>query len=132
LKRTIKKGVHAAKPDKMSQIYFNYEIYDYNTGNKIYSTPGFGDEALRNDYKDLEFLKSSGKCRYLFLDDYAISRPFKRALQLIKKLEIAELRIIKTKHLTYGEDYEEVKKVCPNLENIKLKYEIELYNFTEV
>lgn len=131
LKLVVKRGTHTAKPEKMSEIFYNYEIYDYVTGSKIFSTPGFGFEPSHDEYKDLEFLKKSGKCQYLYLDEFSISKPLKRALKLIKKLEVAEMRILNTKHLTYGQDYEEVKKAYPNLENVKLKYIIEVYNFSE-
>jgi hypothetical protein len=132
LKRTVKKGVSTSKPDKSSEIFFNYQIYDLKTETQIYSS-GTHEFASEDDkYNDLEYLKSSGLCYYCYLDEYKISRLLKNSLKFTKKLETAEIRVFEpARYIKYGADYEHILKYSPNLENLQLKYIIQLYNFTE-
>ena len=133
LKRSLRRGVSTAKPEKTSEIFFNYQIFDLKTGQEIYSTGTHEFEPQDEKYQDLEYLKSSGICHTCYLDEFKISRLLKNCLKYTKKLEVAEVRVYNCKkYIKYGADYEQIIKYTTDLENLQLKYIIRLYNFTEV
>jgi len=132
LKKTVRRGVHTAKPEPSSEIFFNYEIYDLSNNHKIYSSSDMEIELEDETWKDLDKLRDSNLCYRCYLDEYKISKVLKNCLKVTKKMEIAEARVFDVaKYVTYGDDYHQIIKYNPNLEQLKLKYIIKLYNFTE-
>lgn len=47
-------------------------------------------------------------------------------------MEIAEIKVPKPdRYIRYGDDYQQIIKYNPNIDQLQLKYIIKLYNFTE-
>ena len=104
-----------------------------SNNHKIYSSSDKEIELEDNVWKDLDQLRESDLSYKCYLDGYKISKVIKKCLEVTKKMEIAEALVLDVaKYITYGDDYQQILKYNPNLEQLKLKYVIKLYNFTEV
>jgi len=133
LKKTIRKGVHTSKPESNSEMFFNFQIYNAENNSLLYSSSDKDITLDDQTWKDLDLLRESGVCYSCFLDEYKVSKVLKNCLKLTKKMEIAEVLVLDpAKYIQYGDDYNEILKHTDNVANLKLKYVVKLYNFTEV
>lgn len=124
--------MHTAKAEGLSEIFFNYSITDIETGKLIYNSSETDYSRDEDDFKSLEKLKEDGKCFYCYLDDYKASRALRNSLKYIKKMEVAQVDVLDMKYVKYGDDFEKIVAYNPNYKSMKLRYNIRLYNFTEV
>jgi len=131
LKKAVRKGVHTSKPENNSEIFFTYQVFNMENNSLIYSSSDTDFDIEDPTWKDIDKLRESD-CYRCYLDEYRVSKLLKHCLKVTKKMEIAEVVVLDpAKYVQYGDDYNEIVKRCENFTNVKLKYVIKLYNFTE-
>lgn len=130
LKKVSKRSYTTSAPDDNSRIYFDYWVEDCQGRMMHQSTPTFLNLMPAHD--DIPSMEERS-CQRIFLDEYDLSRAFRKALRMGKKLEEFELLVKDLKYFKYGADFKKVKKIVgeQSMEAVfPLKFTVKVYFFS--